>query len=191
MPRKTKTGRSNSTAVSSKSQPDIRLAPQPTKRELEISRYLKKRRYAREREEMDKSFPFTPQESNEEQWRNVAVARDAKRIRTALELDEPVFPLHCDLVRTITAMMLCAGHQVSDAPLDTQYLCAIQRIYDWDLGRVIPSDEEWMRISVLDFLREQVSRTLDAVDEFRKATRSGVEVPDSWFHSLRVIPKVA
>lgn len=161
-------------------------APERSKREIDVQRYLRKKRFTREREELDKKFSFTPLLHEDA----IDPTKDAKRIRQAVEfLDgEPCFLLIGDLASGIQAMMLIAGHYIAgEVPLDTQFLCAMQRISDWHHGRVLPTDEEWSRVCTIEYARANVTRTLDAVDQFRKATRLGLEPSDEWWRGLRTV----
>jgi len=139
----------------------------PTKRELEIQRFLKKRSYQRKREETDKRFPFTPDPHPDV---NDDYAKDVKRIRKALELDDVCFVPGGDLFGMIEIMVLCAGRPLSEGvPYDTQFLYAIQRVHDWYHGRTIPTDEEWNRVCKIEVAAGYVHEALNVIDEERKA----------------------
>jgi hypothetical protein len=138
----------------------------PSKRELEIQRFLKKRRYQQNREEIDKRFPFAPKTHPDVP----DFSKDAKRIRKALELDDVCMVPGGDLFGMIDIMMLCAGHPISDGmPWDTKFLYAIQCVHDWHHGRTVPTDEEWWRVCKVLLLAQYVKEALDVIDEERKA----------------------
>ncbi len=138
----------------------------PTKRELEIQRFLKKKRYQSKREESDRRFPFTPEPHAEAG----DYSKDAKRIRKALELDDGCFLLDSDLFGLIDVMLICAGHPVSDGmPADTKFLYALQRVHDYYNGRIIPTLEEWGRVSKVLTVARYVTEVLNVIDEERKA----------------------
>jgi hypothetical protein len=97
-------------------------------------------------------------------------SKDVKRLRTALELDDVCMVPGSDLFGLIDIMMLCAGHPVSDGmPWDIKFLYALQRVHDYHLGRIVPTDEEWSRAAKVLLLASYVREALDVIDEERKA----------------------
>ena len=145
---------------------NLEKAAQPSKRELERRRFLRKRSYRQKREELDKLFPFMP-EPHPDVWN---YSKDAARIRKSLELDDVCFVPGGDLFGMIDVMMLCAGHPPSEGmPWDTKFLYAIQRVHDWHHGRTVTTDEEWSRVSKILMAARYVHEALDVIDEERKA----------------------
>lgn len=142
-------------------------SPTP-KKVMEIRKYLRTQRYQRERANLDERFQFSPLPHEDV----TDYVRDVKRIQKTLELDDISFLPMSDLHRGIRMMMLCAGHIPSEeAPLDTQFQYAMQRVHDWHHGRTMTSNEEWARVGAVEHAAKCIRRTLDEIDEERKANR--------------------
>lgn len=151
-------------------------AAKPSKRELEARRFLRAAQYKAKRERLDEMYPFTPSLAAD-----FAVEtgndpdRDVKRIQRTLELDDTTFLMMSALTRGIAMMTLCAGNQISmGAPLDTQFLFALQRVNDTYEGRVMNTDEEWGRLGAIEHAWACVRRTLDQIEQERRERRAKV-----------------
>ena len=93
------------------------------------------------------------------------VVRD---IKAAVEDDTPLLIFH-EIEGAVFALVLCAGNCISvDAPLESQYLAAFQRIADFHSERLLDTPEELLRFNALVSADNAVRDAVDAYNLWRK-----------------------
>jgi hypothetical protein len=155
-------------------------ASQPPRGFEAAQRFLKRQRYLEQRKRLDEQFPFKliphPDSIVGDYSKELVRIRNAHEEWTTNKVGPSPGWLNGQLQTRIRVMMICAGHLPSqDAPWDTQFQIAIQRVHDYEAHRVLNSLDEWLRVSAITEAAEWVCEALDAIDEYyreRKAEES-------------------
>jgi hypothetical protein len=137
----------------------VELKPHPaSKREAFMRRFNSSSR----KEAAARSFKYRPDSGT------CSPRKTARDIKAAVEDDTPL-SIFDEIESAVFMMALCAGNLISlDAPLDTQFLAAHQRLADFYAGRTLLTPEETARQFAMIAAARAVSAAVADYNLWRK-----------------------
>ena len=143
----------------------------PRERVVTLKPYSARKRKRWERSYKKRFRADTASESFQYKQRNADTINPrplARDIKQAVDDDTPLMILN-EIEASVFMMVLCAGNPISrDAPLESQYLAAFQRIHDFHAERILLTPEELSRFSALVKARRTVKEAVADYKLWRK-----------------------